>query len=130
MIFVDTSVFIALLNPNDINHKKAKEKWKEAVESGEFFLCTNYILLEASSLIQRRFGIKALRSFQEFIVPILNIEWINEDFHNKALSSLFTANRRGLSLVDCTSFEIMRAKGIKKVFTFDKHFKEQGFLCI
>ena len=48
---------------------------------------------------------------------------LSED-HDKAL---LTADRRHLSIVDCTSFEIMRKQGIEKVFCFDKHFKEQGF---
>jgi predicted nucleic acid-binding protein len=35
-----------------------------------------------------------------------------------------------LSLVDCTSFEIMRQTRFEKVFTFDPHFSEQGFIII
>jgi predicted nucleic acid-binding protein len=42
-------------------------------------------------------------------------------------SALLAANRRLLSLVDCTSFQTMRLRGISRVFTFDHHFKEYGF---
>jgi predicted nucleic acid-binding protein len=44
--------------------------------------------------------------------------------------TLNTANRRQLSLVDYTGFETMRHLGIEKVFTFDEHFREQGFELI
>jgi predicted nucleic acid-binding protein len=37
------------------------------------------------------------------------------------------AHRRGLSLVDCTSFAIMRRQAITRAFHFDRHFQEQGF---
>jgi predicted nucleic acid-binding protein len=37
------------------------------------------------------------------------------------------ANRRGLSFVDCTSFEVMRQRGVQQAFAFDGHFEEQGF---
>ncbi|RME55690.1 MAG: VapC toxin family PIN domain ribonuclease, partial [Caldilineae bacterium] len=40
------------------------------------------------------------------------------------------ANRRGLSLVDCTSFVVMQQLGIDTAFAFDNHFKEQGFTLL
>jgi predicted nucleic acid-binding protein len=43
---------------------------------------------------------------------------------------LLAANRRSLSLVDCTSFEVMRQAGLDTVFTFDLHFREMGFKVI
>jgi predicted nucleic acid-binding protein len=35
-----------------------------------------------------------------------------------------------LSLVDCTSFQVMRQLGIDTAFAFDEHFAEQHFTCI
>jgi predicted nucleic acid-binding protein len=29
--------------------------------------------------------------------------------------------------VDCSSFEVMRRGGIRRVLTLDRHFREQGF---
>ncbi len=43
------------------------------------------------------------------------------------MATLLIAARRQLSLVDCASFDAMRRLGITTVFTFDKHFAEQGF---
>ncbi len=40
---------------------------------------------------------------------------------------LLSAGRRKLSLVDCTSYEIMRQYNLEQVFTYDPHFSEQGF---
>ena len=37
---------------------------------------------------------------------------------------------RQLSLVDCTSFVVMRQIGIDDVFAFDRHFAEQGFTVL
>ena len=33
-------------------------------------------------------------------------------------------------IFDCVSFETMRLLKIETDFTFDKNFKEQGFICI
>jgi predicted nucleic acid-binding protein len=60
----------------------------------------------------------------------MSVFWIGIEQHNLAISALLTAGRRGLSLVDCASFEIMRSRGINTAFTFDLHFAEQGFTCI
>jgi predicted nucleic acid-binding protein len=53
--------------------------------------------------------------------------WIDKVLHNLAVEIWFSLGRRKLSLVDCTSFIIMRHDKIEKVFGFDKHFTEHGF---
>jgi predicted nucleic acid-binding protein len=73
---------------------------------------------------------EAVRRFQEDLVPILQVEFITPDIHRAGMAALLLAGRRGLSLVDCVSFELMRELGIKIALTFDSHFKEQGFIVI
>jgi len=87
-------------------------------------------LVESFALIQNRLGLEAARIFQEEIIPLVNIEWVNAGTHKSGVSALLAASRRKLSLVDYVSFEFMRALGIKRVFAFDPHFTEQGFQCI
>jgi predicted nucleic acid-binding protein len=127
MIFVDTSAFMALLDSGDQQHAAAKSTWQKLLENGNDLVCNNYVLVEAYALIQRRYGIKILRTFHEDAVPLLNIAWLNPEEHEAAVSVMLTANRRGLSLVDCASMETMRRLGIRKVFAFDPHFSELGF---
>ena len=60
-IFVDTSAFLAVLDRNDHNHKKAAPYWEKIIKRGDVLLCHNYILVETSALILRRFGMEAVR---------------------------------------------------------------------
>ena len=53
--------------------------------------------------------------------------WIDQTIHHAGMVVVLTTNYRKLSLVDCTSFEILRNLLVEKVFTFDSHFSEQGF---
>jgi len=129
-VLIDTSAFLAMLNVDDNNHSGAKKEWGDLINSDRSLISHNYVLIESFALIQRRMGNKAVRVFEEDILPLINIEWIGERMHKSAVSALFAAGRRNLSLVDCVSFEVMRTLGIKKVFTFDSHFKEQGFHCV
>lgn len=129
-VFIDTSAFLAILNPDDKNHQEAKKKWEELLFQSERLVCSNYVLVETMVLIQNRFGMKVVRAFQEDIVPILAIKWVDESIHQSGVTGVLIAYRRELSLVDCVSFDIMRRLGIKRAFVFDRHFEEQGFECI
>jgi predicted nucleic acid-binding protein len=88
------------------------------------------VLLETLALLQHRFGLGLVKRFQEDVVPLLNIIWIDEALHQAGMAALITANRRRLSLVDCLSFETARRLNIDTVFAFDQHFVEQGFTCL
>lgn len=93
-------------------------------------VCTNYVLVETFALVQHRLGMEAVRTFQEDILPMLSVGWVGEQDHRAGVTGLLAAGRRRLSLVDCVSFDAMRQAGIKPVFAFDQHFKEQGFDCM
>jgi predicted nucleic acid-binding protein len=129
-IFIDTSAIYALLDRDDIEHKKAKNIWIDLLHSETILITSNYVLVESFALIQNRLGIEAARGFQEDILPLATIEWVNAETHKSGVSALLAASKRRLSLVDCISFEVMRNLGIKTIFTFDPHFAEQGFQCI
>ena len=128
-LFVDTSAFLAVLDRDDINHPGADAKWREIILSDSTFICHNYILLETYALLQNRFGMEAVRAFHEDILPLLHVVWVDEAIHKSGMSAFLTASRKRLSLVDCVSFETMRNLGIKRVFTFDPHFRMHGFTC-
>ncbi len=126
-IFIDTAAFLAILNANDRFHAAARQSWEEILHADFVLFSSNYVILETTALLQHRFGIEAVRLFESNILPVLEVHWLDEVIHKQAMSGLLAANRRDLSLVDCTSFEIMRQFGIGKAFTFDPHFREQGF---
>lgn len=129
-IFVDTSGFIAVLDRDDESHPDATKTWMDILTSEEVLVTTNYVLVETCALVQNRLGMKAIRVFKEDIVPVLRIEWIDDTLHHTAMGIMLAAVRKKMSLVDCVSFETMRLLGITTAFTFDKHFKEQGFMCL
>jgi predicted nucleic acid-binding protein len=129
-VFIDTAAFLAVLNASDRFHLPARKAWEEILSSDQFILCSNYVLFETIALLQHRFGVEAVRLFESDILPVVEIVWVDQAIHKQAMSALLAANRRNLSLVDCSSFEIMRATGSETVFTFDPHFHEQGFKVI
>lgn len=129
-IFIDTSAFLAVLNANDRFHLPARNAWSDIITSGSVIFTSNYIILETTALLQHRFGIEALRLFESELLPVVEIAWVDEAIHKQGMSTLLAANRRDLSLVDCTSFEMLRHRDMDRAFTFDLHFSEQGFEVI
>ena len=129
-VHVDTSAFFAVLDGDDLCHLAAEAVWIRLIQEDTTLVCSNYVLVEASVLIQRRLGPKALRVFQEDIVPMLSVQWIDEPTHQAAVQMLLKSGSRSLSLVDCASFVVMRRMGLGTAFVFDRHFQTQGFRCL
>ena len=130
MVFTDTSALYAVLNAHDASHQAAAEEWAVLRERRDTLLTSNYVLLETIALIGRRLGLQAVRDFQTDFVPVLQMSWVDEALHERAIAALLTAGTRDLSLVDCVSFEVMRGLGLDTAFAFDAHFAQQGFRCI
>ena len=129
-VFIDTAAFLAVLNVDDEYHAPACHAWNELLFSDAILFTSNYVLLETTALLQYRFGMEAVRLFQNDILPVVEAVWVDETIHAQALSALLVANRRRLSLVDCSSFELMHRFGLESAFTFDPHFREQGFRIV
>lgn len=129
-VFVDTSGLLAVLDRDDVNHTAATGAWADILRSDEILTATNYVLVETIALLQHRLGLKAVRFFQEEVLPVIGIIWVDASMHRAAMAILLAAGRKKLSLVDCVSFEAMRSGGISTAFTLDRHFREQGFTCL
>ena len=129
-VFIDTSAIFAIIDADDEHHKRAKDIWEKLILEEEPIICSNYVVVETFALVQNRLGVEAVRTLQEDILSMIAIEWVDDITHRTGVTGILTALRKKLSLVDCTSFEIMRKLGIRKAFTYDPHFKEQGFTAV
>ena len=129
-IYVDTSAFLAVLDSREEHHAAARDTWQQLIQEDERLVVNNYVLVETFALVQNRLGLQAVTAFQRDAAPLLHIDWIDETGHSASVAALLVANQRRLSLVDCASFHTMRRLGLDRAFTFDQHFREQGFTCI
>ncbi len=130
MVFVDSSAFLAQVNVLDQFHGKSRETWLDLLQRDVRLVCNNYVLLESIAIMQSRHGLDVLCRFQNQMMPHINVQWLTESEHTDTMLTILSANRRRLSLVDCSAFATMRRLGIRTAFTFDTHFAEQGFEVI
>ena len=129
-LFVDTSALFAFLDADQPRHAEVIDAWERAVMEERRLFTSNYILVESFALVQRRLGLEPVRALADILVPMLRPLWIDDELHAAAVAALFAAGRRKLSLVDCTSFELMRRHGLTEAFALDDDFARQGFRLV
>jgi uncharacterized protein len=126
-VFVDTSALLAVLDADELRHAEAAAIWQRLLAEDVALLSSNYILVETFALVQRRLGMEAVRTVENEMAPVLSLHWLDAELHRAASVVWLKANRRSLSLVDCTSFEVMHHRAVQQAFAFDGHFEEHGF---
>ena len=129
-VFADTSALYALLVRTEEGHAEVAAAFSRLLRGRRALVTSNYVVLETAALLQRRIGLPAVRDFDERIAPLLTLRWITEPLHRRAMDRLIRADRRGVSLVDCTSFEVMEGEGIAEAFALDRDFAAAGFRLV
>jgi uncharacterized protein len=126
MIFVDASFLLALVNPRDTLCEGA-QAWAQAVT--EPLVLTEYVLWEmvnAFSMPQDRpkahAVIARLRSS-----PDCELISAYPDLFEAGLQLHAERGDKEWSLTDCTSFIVMRRRGVIRALTHDHHFEQAGF---
>jgi predicted nucleic acid-binding protein len=126
-VFVDTSALLALLNPNDTAHKRARAAFDGLAAAGDALVTTSYVLVETYALVARRLGAEAVRAFRESFAPLLEVTWVDEPLHEAGLDLLTARKSRRISLVDAVSFVAIRQRSVDRVFAYDDDFRRERF---
>ena len=127
MILIDTSALYAVLDRDGREPRGGEGSVGKPLETDEALLVTNYVVVETTALLQHRLGMDPVRALYGDIPPALEVHWMTEADHLHAQNALLATDRRKLSLVDCSSFHVMRSRMMRSVFAFDPHFRDQGF---
>jgi predicted nucleic acid-binding protein len=127
IVFADTSALFALMVRNDYMHIRAKANFDYFGAHDVRLLTSSYVIVETVALLQRRVNLAAISDFQMKIQPLLDIVWVDAEWHERAMQRLLARGDQDLSLVDCLSFEIMEARDLTTAYAFDRHFEANGF---
>jgi predicted nucleic acid-binding protein len=115
------------LDAGDANHTAARDAFRSLLDAGERLVTHNYVVVESCALVQRRLGALGVRSLLDDVLPVIEIRFVDEPIHRMAAAAMLGSVSRAVSLVDWTSFVLMREQGIEQAFAFDADFGQQGF---
>ena len=127
MIFLDTSAIVAMVDHRDEFHERAIKTAEELSGSGHQLWTHNYLIVEASAVLQRKLGIENALTLLTRSEDMARIHWVTAEEHERAVYRLGQRNRRKLSFVDCVSFVLMEQLGITTAFAYDSDFENEGF---
>ena len=113
-ILLDSSVWIAYINPYDSQHEKALKLFKNL--DIEVFVIPEYVLLETLSIIQMCVGKKYANNFLEFAKSEDAII-LESSMYFKSVLEIFPGRSKKLSFVDLSLLYLSK---YYEVISFDK----------
>jgi len=124
-VFVDTGFWYALAEPRDQHHHEAVA----LAGRPHFWFTRDAVINEAPALWQKR-GQSAtpLRFLSQVQRPAGGrIVFCRAELVQAAWNQFSEAGRCGATPVDCLSFAVMRAPGVRLVYGLDHHFETAAF---
>ncbi|MDI6731440.1 MAG: PIN domain-containing protein [Candidatus Margulisbacteria bacterium] len=128
--FVDTGFFIALLDRGDIHFDKARECLQSQIDDKAKLITSNMVLSETITWLRYHAGYRYAKEFGDKFrhSELVETLWVDSYIESEAWKIFLKYSDHELSYVDCLSFACMRTHQINKVLTFDKHFRQVGFV--
>ncbi|MBI5305869.1 MAG: PIN domain-containing protein [Chloroflexi bacterium] len=132
MIFVDSSVWIAIIDETDRHHQEARESYIDVIQSTSPVVTSQFILAETYTHLRYSVGHHKAVHFHRLVIEaqekkLLRISWADQTIFDAAWRMFEKYADQNFSFVDCTSFALMRAHKIKTAFAFDDDFRVMGF---
>lgn len=134
-LFVDTSGWVSYFDRTDPLQRQIEAAIVQAGRQGRKLVTTTYIITELVALLSlSRYHISRLQLL-DYVRRILNdpgteVIHIDEATFFEAWHLLEARPDKDWSLVDASSFVLMRRHGMAEALTTDHHFKQAGFILV
>jgi predicted nucleic acid-binding protein len=120
----DSSAILALLDADDDDHPHAVVIASRIASEKRPSFITNYIEVEAHALLLRRLGRAIAREW--LITGGLPVTRALPEEEDRGREIIARHSDKDWSLCDAISFAILDVRGIRRAFTFDRHFLQYG----
>ncbi|MBU0704252.1 MAG: PIN domain-containing protein [Chloroflexi bacterium] len=129
-MFVDTSAWIAIINPRDKHHLAAKEFYSGVLARKGQFLISNLIVAETYTNLLWKLGHHKAMSFLDIIEQSSSVHcvWSDQKLEAQARDILRRYDDQDFSYTDAVSFALMQQQELTEAFAFDHHFSVVGFV--
>lgn len=131
-LFVDTSGWAYFLDQQDPLHAAVVAIVRRALTQKRHLVTTNYVITELVALLSSRYHlprqqvIKAINLIKAD--PSVKVIYIEQSLDDEAWNLLEARLDKEWSLVDASSFVVMKRYGITEALTTDHHCIQAGFV--
>lgn len=133
-VFVDTSGWAYYLDRQNMLHSAVVTFVRQAVIQRRRLVTTNYIITELVALLSSRYHLPR----QQVIMAInaiktdtsVEVVHIEREMDDNAWTLLEARLDKEWSLVDASSFIVMKRSGMVEALTTDHHFTQAGFIRV
>lgn len=130
-VFLDSSGFLALVNPRDTYHEQARAAWTKLTEEGWHTFTTNFVVGETHALFLTRLGHDRATAFlRQMLGSSTTIVRVSQRDEQQAQAIIFRYADKNFSYTDASSFAVMERLRIGPAFTFDGNFAQYGLAMI
>ena len=129
-VFVDTSAWAAYYDSDDRWHAAARNAIQRSVHARVTFVTTDYVLDETLTLLLMHAGRRQALQFGEAVQQSPNVDLVHVDpaTWDRAWQMFRRYDDKMWAFTDCTSFTVMRQRGLQRAFSYDRHFEQAGFV--
>jgi predicted nucleic acid-binding protein len=125
-VVLDTGGILALLNEDDEYHASAVSVFQQFEKNNRRFVTTDLVLAEVGNSLSRPAHRAPCYRFIRALIDDAHTDVVFVDgmLFNAALAGYHAHHDKTWGLVDCVSFEVMRASKSREAFTADRHFQQ------
>jgi predicted nucleic acid-binding protein len=130
-VFVDTGGWLALALADDTFHERAAEAWTAMQRAGARPFTSVPVVIETFTYLQRKIDPRLAVSWSEGLAGKgSGVLGCGAEDLAEAWRWLQRREFHKLSIVDATSFVLLRKHKIRQVLAFDTHFAQAGFRLV
>jgi|CXWL01.1.fsa_nt_gi predicted nucleic acid-binding protein len=128
MIFIDSDAYIGALLLSDPHHMNALSLFKILIVKAESLVTSWEVIDEVATKISYTSGKELSKRFiDDRLHSDEKIFFVHKEISTKILDLFNKQTSKNVSLTDCTNMVIAKDLGIDTIFSFDKHYKQNGF---
>jgi predicted nucleic acid-binding protein len=131
-IFVNSSGWLALYNPNDPNHDAAVAVWNDLREQNVRFVVTDYVLDQVYTALKVFGSLQAAQALNVVLSNSSLVRFFMADsvIFDRAWKVFTDDDHPEWTFTDCINYAVIQYLGLSEVITFDPTFTAPGLAIL
>lgn len=127
MVLIDSDALIGLRVSRDAHNREAIKILKVLKEMGESLVTSWQVVDETATKLSYFTTHKKANEFLDWVFKTnIKVVYVDDQLARKAVKKFKKQTSKRVSLTDCTNMVIAEEMGVKQIFSFDKHYEQNG----